>query len=176
MKSLLHLNLANNNIQNVSGNFLCALPILEVLILFSNQLTEMKQDIFHSNITLREIDLHLNHISYISPSLYDKLLKVPIVRLDGNKLRLQETSFLNSTFTCRCSCQLSKSKCCLLYKAEHLHLDSNAIMRLNEGVFSSLLSLTELYLRKNQIVEVHISAFGYLPNLKILYMDENKVS
>lgn len=131
---------------------------LNEIILSSNGLTNLPQDLFSDFTNLTSLDLRSNNIK-LSSGIFDSLTKLKYLELGHNDIQdLSEGIFKN------------------LNELTQLNLWQNAIQHISKGAFEGLVHLKALDLSANKLEALDVGVFNDLPSLTILHMNSNNLS
>lgn len=86
LTSLTHVILSSNQLSNLPEDIFRNISLLENLDLSENQLTFLPERIFHDLLGLTSIDLHKNNLSRVHPKLFEDQLLVQQLYLSDNQL------------------------------------------------------------------------------------------
>uniref|UniRef100_A0A452J360 LRRNT domain-containing protein n=1 Tax=Gopherus agassizii TaxID=38772 RepID=A0A452J360_9SAUR len=106
--------------------------------------------------------LNDNHLTLISPEVFQHLLNLTFLGLANNKLSLQNDSFDNIVFD-------------PIPNLKILVLSHNEISHLPEGLFDNLKSLNDLLLDYNNFTEISHAIFTTLHNLEHFSVSKNRI-
>uniref|UniRef100_UPI0035902480 toll-like receptor 13 n=1 Tax=Myxine glutinosa TaxID=7769 RepID=UPI0035902480 len=108
---------------------------------------------------LRNLWLHINHISVITFGAFRKFKRLENLRIDNNLITDFTEHMLDG-----------------LENLKTLNCRNNKIALLRDNRFSSMKSLSILDLGGNRVKEIKMKAFHGLANLKNLYLDRNRLT
>lgn len=176
LKNLTALNLSNNQLQGLLGNF-CGLVALCQLWMHSNELTKLPAE-FGNLTNLVLLDVHNNRLRKLPKSICC-LNKLQRLDASANKIKVLPAAFSNLSVLRVCN--LSRNA--LRELPEHfgalpalqtLFLQSNCVMTLPAS-FVQLQTLEHLTLNGNKIDIFPQEAFRKLRNLRSLTFTENRL-
>uniref|UniRef100_A0A3B4YRN5 Toll-like receptor 22 n=1 Tax=Seriola lalandi dorsalis TaxID=1841481 RepID=A0A3B4YRN5_SERLL len=176
------LDLAVNQIQNISDNTFRSiqrlrildlsrnklssvpaatrnLPILQELDLSSNLISKLECDDFANQTMLRHLNLYKNSISALKGCVFKDLIRLQVLKLHHNQL-----SKLHGAFNK------------YLPNLRLLLLDENKLSAINYGEFRGLQSLQNLSLHHNQIHQLKMGCFIGLTNLSNILLQQNLIT
>ncbi|XP_060825748.1 chaoptin-like [Bombus pascuorum] len=162
--------------------------IPRTILNFSNTGLTRIGDVFANTSDIRELYLDNNEIAYISDKAFDLMEGLEILSISGNKISLQELSWLHYHATLR-SLTINNNKWRNQYSGEfHIsntfgYLPNLEILSLRDvGIYQfdvPLLKFTPR-LRKLDLSENHIGSFNFLDNIpetmETLLLEKNKCS
>ncbi|KAH8389270.1 hypothetical protein KR200_007476 [Drosophila serrata] len=160
LRRLQHLNLAHNNLSELSGEALAGLASLRIVNLSNNHLETLPEGLFAGSKELREIHLQHNELYELPRGLFHRLEQLLVVDLSGNQLTSNHVD--NTTFAG-------------LIRLIVLNLAHNALTRIDYRTFKELYFLQILNLRNNSIGHIEDNAFLPLYNLHTLNLAENRL-
>ncbi|KAH8270843.1 hypothetical protein KR018_006826 [Drosophila ironensis] len=160
LRRLQHLNLAYNNLSELSGEALAGLASLRIVNLSNNHLETLPEGLFAGSKELREIHLQRNELYELPRGLFHRLEQLLVVDLSGNQLTSNHVD--NTTFAG-------------LIRLIVLNLAHNALTRIDYRTFKELYFLQILNLRNNSIGHIEDNAFLPLYNLHTLNLAENRL-
>ncbi|XP_039480489.1 toll-like receptor 7 [Drosophila santomea] len=160
LRRLQHLNLAYNNLSELSGEALAGLASLRIVNLSNNHLETLPEGLFAGSKELREIHLQQNELYELPKGLFHRLEQLLVVDLSGNQLTSNHVD--NTTFAG-------------LIRLIVLNLAHNALTRIDYRTFKELYFLQILNLRNNSIGHIEDNAFLPLYNLHTLNLAENRL-
>ncbi|XP_017051243.2 toll-like receptor 7 [Drosophila ficusphila] len=160
LRRLQHLNLAHNNLSELSGEALAGLASLRIVNLSNNHLETLPEGLFAGSKELREIHLQQNELYELPKGLFHRLEQLLVVDLSGNQLTSNHVD--NTTFAG-------------LIRLIVLNLAHNALTRIDYRTFKELYFLQILNLRNNSIGHIEDNAFLPLYNLHTLNLAENRL-
>ncbi|XP_043916382.1 extracellular matrix protein 2-like [Protopterus annectens] len=163
LPSYVFQNLTNLKRLNLDGNRFTAVPLLPPLLLElkmnDNSLQVLQPYTFKGLSKLLTLELEGNnlHDGNVHPVTFQPLQSLIYLRLDRNKFRAIPSGLPPSL--------------------QELHLDSNHIEEVPEGVLNKTLNLSVLTLSNNRIQENHIGprAWIHLPKLESLDLAYNQI-
>ncbi|KAA0720318.1 Toll-like receptor 13 [Triplophysa tibetana] len=130
-------------------------PMLRVLRLIGNGMTNLTEHMFKPCSNLTELDLGENEISHLSPTILRTFTQLKILLLQINKL----TQITNTFQT--------------LSTLEFVDLSINKIAKLDCNDFGNLTHLKVLYLYGNKISKISSCHFRDLKSLEVLKLGTN---
>ena len=133
-------------------------PLLELLDLSRNKLTQLPKDSFSGLSGLLTLDLSLNDISTVTSGAFSGLNKLQKLDLSFNNISAMTNGAFNGITSLRV-----------------LDLSLNKIPTLHEGVFRKLRKLDTLDLSSNIISIIHENVFCELNLLQMLDMSNNSI-
>lgn len=179
--NLIHLNLSNNFVQNVSRDTFKGLKKLQVLDVSYNKITNIVGNAFNDFKALHTLQLNNNLLISFEQNLFQHLLKLNILNLSFNQLLEIPTNILICTKELR-RLQLSHN---LIEEIEDfaiqhpflelLWLDSNLISNISLNAFEELPAMQLLDLSDNNLFEVPTQQMSKLTNLSILKLSGNNI-
>ncbi|XP_031630816.1 leucine-rich repeat-containing G-protein coupled receptor 5-like [Contarinia nasturtii] len=179
-KSLIKLDLGNNNITTLPNNSFESVPHLEELILSDNSLLQIDSDAFIGLKNLKRLSLHNCGLSVVSGKALSYLKSLNALQLDDNALmHLDDISFtqLKSLRALRLEGNMLQrvptEALTGLTTLEILNLGGNHLLNINAGDFPKLDNLRYLTLKRNRLTNITADAISNLINLKILDLDDN---
>ncbi|XP_063792386.1 extracellular matrix protein 2-like isoform X2 [Pseudophryne corroboree] len=148
---------------NLDGNQLTVLPLLpssiQELKVNDNNLKELNRHSFRglSNLLTLEMEGNGFHDGNVSPLTFKPLKKLIYLRLDRNRFRAIPSG--------------------LPATVQELHLDSNHIEVVSEGILNKTLNLSTIVLSKNRLQEDRIAprAWIHLMNVESLDLSHNRL-
>ncbi|XP_056220478.1 toll-like receptor 13 [Seriola aureovittata] len=175
------LDLAKNQIQNISDNTFRSiqrlrildlsrnklssvpaatrnLPILQELDLSSNLISKLECDDFANQTMLRQLNLYQNSISALKGCVFKDLIRLQVLKLQSNQM-----SELHGAFNKH------------LPNLRQLLLNQNKLTAIKHGEFRGLQSLQNLSLHHNQIHQLEMGCFIGLMNLTDIQLQENRI-
>ncbi|XP_062975025.1 uncharacterized protein LOC134393926 [Elgaria multicarinata webbii] len=149
---------------NLDGNQLTTIPALPnsllELKLNDNNLGGLQRHSFRGLFTLLTLELEGNHLhdGNVIPTTFKPLGRLIYLRLDRNRFRAVPSGLPASL--------------------QELHLDSNRIEEVTEGVLNKTLNLTMLVLSNNKLQEERIAPRAWidLPKLESLDLSHNRLA
>jgi Leucine-rich repeat (LRR) protein len=150
-----------SNYLSLTDNFtiLQKLPNLRMLILASNQLIQLPDNIFSKFNQLQTLDLRNNNLSQLPENIFHALTQLQRLYLNYNQLtELPQHIFDN------------------LLSLTELSLRHNKLTQLPENIFDSLAHLQDLRIDYNQLTSLLENVFHKLGVLRILHLNNNKLS
>jgi Leucine-rich repeat (LRR) protein len=155
--SIMHLNLANNNLQFLKNDYFTGLNKLKSLNLASNSISSIESGSFINMTGIRKLILSDNCIFKISPLLFQDQGMLDELFLDSNSLTNIEYIFTN------------------LSSLTKLNLAYNSVFKLTNKTFQGLNSLTSLNLSSNFFKNLNESLTG-LKSLKSIDLTNNRIA
>lgn len=158
LKGLKSLDLSRNDLLESTPNMFMGLDNLEYLNLFACPgLREIPLDMFNGLYNLLQLEMHACKLTHIHPDAFSHVPKLTILRLEFNKLKLENAGVLRN-----------------LNQLKELHFCGNQIVfsNIDRSLFSNLASLEILDLREkgdDLINKLKSNKFENLKNLKKLY-------
>ncbi|CAI4226387.1 unnamed protein product [Auanema sp. JU1783] len=189
MEKLQHLDLSKNKIESIEklafGTFDGTGTSLIILNLAGNNIRNISDPgVFLYMSTLAYLDLSYNSIEHLGPKAFEKLPGLEKLFLQNNKLKNFPLSALYNMHKLR-HLVLDNNKINHLpayalgdvQKLEHLSLAHNIISRIDEKMFhsSSTRELKSLNLANNKIEHISSEAFANLENLQYLRLSNNRI-
>ena len=157
LKNLSKLDLANNNISQLTQDSFNGLSSLESLDLSYNHLKSISANTFNTLINLQEIDLSYNNFSQIDDGYFTGLIKIKSIYLSNNQIsRLSKNSFNN------------------LRSLNYLFLERNKLNQNLDSLFIGLTNLIQLDLSFNDFRTIELWP-TYLSSLSVLLLRFNKI-
>ncbi len=151
--------LQGNNISDIKPGTFSELVLCEDLALSSNQLTEVRADMWEGLLSLKYLVLDNNKIGHISPDGFCTLPSLSGLTLERNKITIIQTNM----FTC-------------ISLLTELYLSENPIQSIESGSFRELPQLIKLNLAHAKLTAIRASMFEGLHSLEILKLDNCKLS
>ncbi|RWS16198.1 uncharacterized protein B4U79_09466 [Dinothrombium tinctorium] len=97
--TLTQLNLANNNLPNLTSSTVSRLLYLQRLLLQNNRIAAIASDAFRSERSLQVIDLSANEIPELPANVFDDTVNLRVLNLSRNQIRgLSEQVFRNTPY------------------------------------------------------------------------------
>nr|XP_022902686.1 connectin-like [Onthophagus taurus] len=159
LTSLQILQLAKNQIVNLSHHAFAHLPNLTELYLEDNRIAELKRGVFVGLPSLQKFDIANNNLSIIQDHAFRELSH--LIELDMN------ANYINV---------LTKEIFTGLSELKKLDLSNNSITMLGDLTFAELWVLEDLLLESNQIAYISDRAFAGLTMLKYLNLADNHLN
>ncbi|XP_031697548.1 toll-like receptor 13, partial [Anarrhichthys ocellatus] len=179
--NITEIDLASNNIQNISEEAFRSLRGLKILSLTQNKLpcvpaairnlpTLQKLDLSKNKIktlecndftnltNLRQLSLHQNSISALKECVFKDLIQLQVLKLQNNSISKLEGAFK-----------------IYLPNLKQLRLNLNKLPTIKHGEFAGLQSLQNLSLNDNQINILENGSFLGLRNLTDIQLNANKI-
>uniref|UniRef100_A0A665X5C4 Toll-like receptor 13 n=1 Tax=Echeneis naucrates TaxID=173247 RepID=A0A665X5C4_ECHNA len=179
--NLTQLDLAYNQIENISDNTFRSLQRLRILSLShnrlssvpaatrnlsalaeldlsSNRISQLECDDFANQTKLRQLNLYLNSITALKECVFKDLVQLQVLKLQSNRL-----SKLNGAFKD------------YLTNLRRLQLNNNTLTTIESGEFTGLQSLQNLTLHDNQIGKLEKGCFTGLGNLTDMLLQQNQI-
>ncbi|XP_029384900.1 toll-like receptor 13 isoform X2 [Echeneis naucrates] len=183
--NLTQLDLAYNQIENISDNTFRSLQRLRFLSLShnrlssvpaatrnlsalaeldlsSNRISQLECDDFANQTKLRQLNLYLNSITVLKECVFKDLVQLQVLKLQSNRL-----SKLNGAFKELSSFHLTNLR--------QLQLNNNTLTTIESGEFTGLQSLQNLTLHDNQIGKLEKGCFTGLGNLTLILFQKNEI-
>ncbi|XP_064455105.1 slit homolog 3 protein-like [Ornithodoros turicata] len=152
---LLVIDISHNYIDAINNAFR-GLQLLERLDIDNNDLENVPDDAFKSNINLKTLNMGYNKISWIGKHAFSSLVNLVVLKLSNNRL----TSLNGSLY--------------IMPMVKYLYLGNNRLLFLRENDFGSLPRLKMLEAQRNNISDVR-GAFKNLVSLQYLYLHDNNL-
>ena len=151
------------------------------LSLMDDQISDLPDGIFN-NPQLQHLDLRYNLITVLRIGIFDKLPKLRVLFLNGNKIsdltgilaNLPEVSFLD--LSRNHIIDLPDRAFRYFQQLSKLDLSFNRLEDLQPGIFSGLEQLEFLHLNNNRISVLRAGTFANLPILEWMDLDNNEIS
>ncbi|KAM6908368.1 uncharacterized protein PEZ65_016656 [Lycodopsis pacificus] len=179
--NITEIDLASNNIQNISeeafrslrgftilsltqNKLPCVpaairnLPTLQELDLSKNKIETLQCNDFTNLTKLRQLSLHQNSISALKECVFKDLIRLEVLKLQNNKISKLEGAFK-----------------IYLPNLKQLRLNQNILTAIKHGEFAGLQSLQNLSLNDNQINKLENGSFLGLRNLTDIQLNANKI-
>ncbi|XP_068566343.1 toll-like receptor 13 [Cebidichthys violaceus] len=179
--NITEIDLASNNIQNISEEAFRSLRGLQILSLTQNKLpcvpaairnlpTLQELDLSKNSIKtlecndftnltkLRQLSLHQNLISALKECVFKDLIRLQVLKLQNNSISKLEGAFK-----------------IYLPNLKQLRLNLNKLTAIKHGAFAGLKSLQNLSLNDNQIYKLENGSFLGLRNLTNIQLNANKI-
>ncbi|VBB28104.1 unnamed protein product [Acanthocheilonema viteae] len=157
-RTLMHLNLAHNQLQSIGKNMLYDFGQLKVLKINHNELIEIQSNAFAMCTWLTELDLSYNHLRILHKGLFTKQNIYDSLVLRNNAI----ISLDMDTFGAN--------------NVRKLDLAYNELKKIPQHALSSIQnSLTNLNLRGNRIRSITIDDFDGMENLEELILADNHI-
>ncbi|XP_020291799.1 protein artichoke-like isoform X2 [Pseudomyrmex gracilis] len=157
LKNLLSLNLANNQLKQISPDTFKYLHRLQYLNLSGNPLYSGFPPVFPSSLI--NLDVSYTKLKILPTVLLLNLVSLEKISLAGNQLQeIDEGTFQH------------------LYNLTAIDLSYNAIDRIANGAFVGLINLQSLNLRGNKLTSFVGEHFNTGTGLEILDLSENRIS
>jgi len=157
LNSLISLDLAHNNIEELVNSGNCQVHIVS-LILNNNKLRELKEKSFINFVKLANLNLKSNQIETIDSDSFDSSNKITYLDLSNNNLKLIKSKFFS-----------------LLCELRDLNLSQNQIETIETNSFDKLFKLNRLDLSENIIAKLVPNLFVNLERLKTLDLSRNRL-
>ncbi|XP_069507504.1 toll-like receptor 13 [Ambystoma mexicanum] len=163
LMSLRILNLVENQIESIELGAFDGLQHLKSLLLGSNKLTSLllEKDIFNGLMSLNELQLFSNHISYLSTKT---LKRPPFVRL--KLLQILTINSQGHTGLLHLPANFFEG----LVSVERIHAGNLAITTLHPNIFSYTPQLKELDLSNSPLQSIDPNVFMPVSNLSQLHV------
>ncbi|XP_062297135.1 toll-like receptor 13 [Scomber scombrus] len=158
LRGLMILSLRKNKLSAVPS-VIRTIPTLVELDLSSNLISALDCHDFANMTRLKELSLKNNTITELKECLFKDLIRLQVLRLQTNKI-----TKLNSAF--------SKH----LPYLERLHLNGNQLDCIKEGYFKGLQGLKNLSLYENKITRLGKNSFIGMKNLTDMLLQYNKIT
>lgn len=148
--------LSSNNVHNLTNDLFTDKPQLTWLDLRANSV-RLRLDTFQNSSNLTVLELGQNHITNLEPGVFDKLTKLSLLNLWQNKLTKIEPGTFDK-----------------LTSLASLDINSNELTTLSEEVFSNLTNLQILNLSSNNFTTLPAKIFQSNKKLDTVTMYGNK--
>lgn len=153
---LQYLDLAYNNIRQISNDAFDDLTILESLNLSHNRIQYFGEKTFASMKKLTTMYLNNNKIQALHPKTFNSLMNVEAITIYENRISaLPESIFENAV------------------NLKRIHLSKNKLERLPAHLFKNNLKLEKIELNANNINFVDASMFDHLQSLESVAFESN---
>lgn len=172
---LMTLSLTNNRIRSLDKSF-NQLETLTSLNLAMNQLEEITDKDFHMLSDLKLLDLSHNKITKVHPNAFKHLKSLRYLVMSNNPLvNLPKMDFKRSMlqladFT---NCKLKSLPLGLPKTVRDLRFGNNKLTMVSEDAISNITMLRLITLNDNQIMKVHHRAFQHLEHLEEVWLTHN---
>ncbi|KAF3829573.1 hypothetical protein GH733_003837 [Mirounga leonina] len=178
--NLQELHLSTNQLESLSPKFLLPVPLLKVLDLTRNALTQLPPGLFRVSAALHTLVLKENRLEILEPSWLQGLKALGHLDLSGNHLQTLPPGLL-ANFTSLRILDLSNNQLKTLpsgllrgpLQLERLHLEGNRLRVLGEGLLAPQPDLRYLFLNDNRLAMVAAGAFRGLQQLDMLDLSNN---
>lgn len=157
LTKLLHLDLANNSIDDLPRSAFNGLDSLTHLNLAHNKLSVVPFQIFKHLPNMSDLNLAHNNLRSFLDSFFAPNPKLIVLRLNDNSIEL-----------------LSKHSLFGLKRLQTLDLSANQLKTIDRNAFDSLTQLRQLNLSNNLLATVSSTLFSALVNLERLDMSRNQ--
>lgn len=125
-----------------------------------NCISKLGAKVFIKFCNLTDVNLSKNRIDYIDPCAFDGALKLVKLTLSNNEI----CEIRYDTFSTD------------LKKLETLDLGCNAISKISQNGFSTLIGMTYLDLSRNELACIKANSFNGANSLQTLYLNDNVIS
>ncbi|XP_031617130.1 leucine-rich repeats and immunoglobulin-like domains protein 2 isoform X2 [Contarinia nasturtii] len=159
LPALKHLDLSRNMIHAIGLNSFPKENRIQKLFLNNNQITTLDRRALEPLVQLNELKVNKNRISELPVGLFAKLKELKKLDLANNHLtKIEKGGLLNIT-------ALSK-----------LNLSNNSIQSIGKDCWEFTQRITHLDLSENQLSEINAGSFDKLSKLKILDLRANRIA
>lgn len=164
LQNLIHLDVSNSQLKEISATSFSMMPSLQHLNLSHNfQLHTIPIKLFHPLTGLRKLDLSYDSLKALSPELFVKCTSLEWLSLSNNMIS-----------------EVPENVFDILASLSYLNLAGNNISNLKSGIFAGLRSLRVLDLKKNHLTtfkgELFITWKSNGTNVEILDLSDNQIS
>lgn len=159
LRSVVELNLSENELSVVDGGAFSGLVELRTLYIDTNRLVSVLPGIFSGISGLTTLDVGFNRLSDVASGAFRHLTRLRTLRLNENAIQT-----------------VSSEAWFGLDELTSLDLASNRLAAVNESMFRGLCNLRRLDLSDNEVTIARAEAFACLTALEWLDLSENHLS
>ncbi|KAL7014091.1 hypothetical protein ACKWTF_015737 [Chironomus riparius] len=158
-KNLDSLIIFSNIIREIPENLLIKNSKLTYIRIDSNQLTTLHKNIFQNQKELKEAWLNDNQLNFLPCNIFRSLVKLESLQLFNNELQSINPAWFSN-----------------LQSLKWLGLNGNQISVIPSKCFTSLKTLNNLWLYENKISVLNSDSFDGLQNLQLLNLHSTDIS